>query len=87
MRFYVDARFTPGSDPAPSMQAEIKRVGELKDEGFIDVLFRRLDGTGAYLVVTADDEAAARATLDTLPFVEEGTMSIAIDAVEQLYAD
>lgn len=87
MRFYVDARFTPGSDPQPSMQAEIKRVGELKDEGFIELLFRRIDGTGAYLVVTAEDEASARATLDTLPFVAEGTMSIAIDEVEQLYTD
>lgn len=87
MQFYVDAQFTPGSDPGPSMQAEIKRVGELKEEGFIELLFKRLDDTGAYLVVTADDEASARATLDTLPFVAEGTMSIAIDAVEQLYRD
>jgi hypothetical protein len=85
MKFYVDARFTPGADPAPSMPAEIKRVGELVDEGFIELLWKRIDNTGAYLVVSADDEAAARAQLDTLPFVAEGTMSIAIDEVEQLY--
>ncbi len=84
MKFYVDARFTPGSDPAPTMQAEIRRVGELREEGFIELLYRRTDGTGAYLVVNDDSLAGAKAQLDTLPFVQEGTMSIAIDEVEQL---
>jgi hypothetical protein len=84
MKFYVDARFTPDSDPAPSMEAEIKRVGELRESGFIELLYKRVDNTGAYLVVNDESLDAARAQLDTLPFVEEGTMSIVIDEVEQL---
>ncbi len=84
MKFYVDARFTPGSDPGPTMEAEVRRVAEMREQGFIELLYKRTDGTGAYLVVNDDSRAGAEAQLDTLPFVQEGTMSIAIDEIEQL---
>ncbi len=83
MRFVVDARFTPDADPQPRLEDEKRRVAELRDEGFIELLFRRIDGTGAYLVVTAESEAAARERLDTLPFVEIAIMTMALDEVEQ----
>jgi muconolactone delta-isomerase len=84
MRFFVDARFTPGADPEPRMEDEKRRVRELRDEGFIEQLFRRLDGTGAYLVVTEDSADAVHARLDTLPFVEIGIMRMQVDEIETL---
>lgn len=84
MRFLVDARFTPDADPGPRMEDEKRRVAELREEGFIEAVLRRLDGTGAYLVVTADSEAAAHERLDTLPFVQIGIMTMKLDEVEQL---
>lgn len=84
MRFLVDARFTPGSDPEPRMEDERTRVRELREEGLIEQLFRRIDGTGAYLVVGEESEDAARLRLETLPFVEDGTMSLTIEEIETL---
>jgi muconolactone delta-isomerase len=84
MRFFVDARFTPGADPEPRMEDEKQRIRELRDEGFIEQLFRRLDGTGAYLVVTEDSVDAVHARLDTLPFVEIGIMRMQVDEIETL---
>jgi len=84
MRFFVDARFTPGADPEPRMEDEKLRVRELRDEGLIEQLFRRIDGTGAYLVVTDESADAVRQRLDTLPFVQDGIMTIQIDEIETL---
>ncbi|ODU07624.1 MAG: hypothetical protein ABS81_00520 [Pseudonocardia sp. SCN 72-86] len=84
MKFHVDARFVAGKDPAPEMAAEVARVGELRAEGVIELLIRRTDDTGAYLVLEAPDEAAARAAIDTLPFARSGTMRFTVDAVEIL---
>ena len=58
MKFFVDARFVEGKDPAPQMEAEVRRVGELRTEGLIEQVLRRLDNTGAYLVMEAPDQAA-----------------------------
>jgi hypothetical protein len=84
MRFCVDARFTPDADPAPSMAAEIVRVAEMRASGFIELIYRRLDGTGAYLIVIEENLDAALAQLSSLPFVAESTMSVSIDPIEQL---
>lgn len=84
MKFHVDARFVPGKDPAPEMAAEVERVGQLRADGLIEILIKRTDDTGAYLVMEAPDEAAVRAAIDTLPFAKSGTMRFTIDAVEIL---
>jgi hypothetical protein len=84
MRFWVDARFATDADPAPSMAAEVVRVRELRGSGFIEAIYRRLDGTGAYLMVVEENPADALAQLRTLPFVAEGTMSVSVAPVEQL---
>ena len=84
MKFHVDARFVPGKDPAPEMAAEVARVGQLRAQGLIEILIKRTDDTGAYLVMEAPDEAAVQAAIDTLPFAKSGTMRFSIDAVEIL---
>ena len=87
MRFHVDAHLVPGSDIAPWLQDEQRRIKELHAAGFIELLFRRADGTGAWLIVTAEDEGAAARQLDTLPFVAVGIMTMALSPVESVDID
>jgi hypothetical protein len=82
MKWHVDARLVAGADIAPRLLDEQRRIRELHDAGFIEQLFRREDGTGAWLVVEAESEASARRQLDTLPFVEIGIMTMGLSAVE-----
>ena len=84
MKFFVDARFVPGQDPAPQMEAEVQRVRELREEGLIEQVLRRLDDTGAYLVMEARDRAAVDAALVSLPFAQSRTMTFKVDAIEAL---
>jgi muconolactone delta-isomerase len=84
MKFHVDARFVEGKDPAPEMAAEVRRVGELRDAGIVEQVIRRLDDTGAYLVMEAPDDAAVKDALDSLPFAKSGTMTFVVEAVEVL---
>jgi muconolactone delta-isomerase len=82
MCFHGDARLVAGADTQPRLADEQRRIGELYDEGFIEQLFRRTDGSGAWLIVQADDEESAHRGLDTLPFVEIGIMTMHLSAVE-----
>jgi hypothetical protein len=84
MKFHVDARLVPGADIQPRLADEQRRIRELYDDGFIEQLFRREDATGAWLIVSADDEDSANLQLDTLPFVEIGIMTMELSAIEPL---
>ena len=84
MQFLVDARLVPGADIQPRLIDEQRRIKELYEEGSIEQLFRRTDGTGAWLIVRSEDEAAAHRKLNTLPFVEIGIMTMHLSAVEAL---
>jgi muconolactone delta-isomerase len=84
VKFHVDARFVPGKDPAPEMDAEVARVGELRAAGLVEQVIRRVDSSGAYLVMEAEDEAAVSEALDTLPFARSGTMTFSVEVVELL---
>ena len=83
MLFHVDARIPAGSDIQPLLAAEVKAVAELRDAGFIEQIFRRPDGSGAYLVVESDSAATAQATLDWLPFPRAGLMTMHITEIER----
>jgi muconolactone delta-isomerase len=87
MRFHVDARLAPGCDIAPWLADEQRRIRELHDEGFIELLWRRTDGTGAWLVVSAQNEDAATRQLATLPFVAVGIMTMDLSPVETVDID
>jgi hypothetical protein len=83
--FFVDARIVPGADIEPHLEDEVAAVKVLVDRGFVTELFRREDGTGAYLLVDADSAAVAQATLDALPFPQRGLMEMRVEPVERLY--
>jgi muconolactone delta-isomerase len=84
MKFFVDARFTPGATPAPELEAEKRRVAELRDEGVIEQVLRRLDDTGAFLVIEALDSRAVDAALASFPFAVSKTMTFSVDPIESL---
>ncbi|MBL5974731.1 MAG: hypothetical protein D3X82_13465 [Candidatus Leucobacter sulfamidivorax] len=83
MQFFGDARIAPGADPDPYLQDEILAVDELMRSGFITQLFRRLDGTGAVLLIEAESLESAEGTLAGLPFVRHGVMNIPVTPVEE----
>jgi hypothetical protein len=82
--YFGDALFTEGADYEAHLEAEKRRVQELRDEGFIAQIFRRTDGTGAVLILDDDSAESAIARLGTLPFVQLGLMSIPVTELEQL---
>lgn len=82
MKFHVDARLVAGADISPRLADEQRKIKELHEAGFIEQLDRRTDGTGAWLIVSDDDEASAQRRLATLPFVEIGIMTMELSAIE-----
>jgi len=84
MIFFGDARFTPGADYAPHLEDEKRAVNDMREQGFIIQLFRRLDDTGALLILEDDSPESATDRLNTLPFVRLGLMTIPVTEIEQL---
>jgi hypothetical protein len=84
MLFFVDARILPGVDIEPHLADEIAAVKDLRAQGFIEQLFRRDDGAGAYLLVEAGSAKIAQETLDGLPFPRHGLMTMRVEPVERL---
>jgi muconolactone delta-isomerase len=68
---------TPASPEIPRLlAAEQQRTHELTQEGFVQELLLRADGTGGYMTMTADSAESARDRLATLPFIENELMHI-----------
>lgn len=82
MLFHVDARFVAGRDPQPQMEAEVAAVAALREEGFIVRLFKRLDNSGAWIIVDAQSEEDAQTRMDALPFPQDGVMTMTVSAIE-----
>lgn len=83
MLFFVDARIQPGADIAPLLQLEIEGVEAMRREGFIKLLLRRQDGTGAYLLVEDSSRDRAQGRLDALPFPSDGLMEMRLEPVDE----
>lgn len=87
MRFHVDARVLPGADIQPRLVDEQRRIGNRIANGSSSNSARRTDGTGAWLIVSAPDEAFSQRQLATLPFVEIGITTIDPTQVEPVEID
>jgi len=59
-----------GKDIRPHLQAEGRRVAELRNEGLIQELFLKADRTGPVLLLIDTNAHDAPARLASLPFVE-----------------
>ncbi|HEX5224658.1 MAG TPA: hypothetical protein VFW29_05960 [Solirubrobacteraceae bacterium] len=60
-----------GKDIAPHLEAEGRKVAELRDEGLIEAVFLKTDRSGPVLLLSGVDATAAPDRLATLPFIEE----------------
>jgi hypothetical protein len=74
-RWRGDARLIPDAVIQPRLADEQRRFRVLHDDG-LSSHFRRQDGTGAWLNVSADDEASGNLRLGTPPFGEIGIMAM-----------
>jgi uncharacterized protein YciI len=68
--------FTDRSKLAPLIKAEVEHVHQLRHEGVITQAFRRVDGTGAVLVLQVDSLEEAEHKLAQLPFAQAGLMTM-----------
>jgi hypothetical protein len=59
-----------GKDIGPHLQAEGRRIAELRKEGLIRDVFLKADRTGPVLLLNDTDASHAPARLASLPFVE-----------------
>ena len=59
-------------DPTPYLSEEGARLRQLQDAGIVDTVLLKADWSGAVLLLTAPDGAAARAAVDSLPLVSNG---------------
>jgi len=59
-----------GKDIGPHLEAEGRRVAELRTEGLIRDVFLKADRTGPILLLNDTTAAKAREQLASLPFVE-----------------
>jgi muconolactone delta-isomerase len=69
---FTDAEFTA------LVEAEILQARALYGSGFIRQIWHRADIAGACILVEADNEDAARATLNTLPLFAAGMLEVSL---------
>ena len=68
-----NADFSP-EEFAPLLEAESRQALTLLKEEKLREIYSRADGKGAILVLEADDEAQARAYVETLPLMQKGML-------------
>ncbi|MBS2536229.1 hypothetical protein KGQ20_26040 [Catenulispora sp. NF23] len=79
MKFIAESHNT--GDIAPYLEAEGVRIGELVQAGILESIFLKADQSGAFLVLTTDDEAAARTALDSLPLAQNRVTKVELTEV------
>jgi hypothetical protein len=82
--FFVDAEIQPGADIEPYLEQELAAVNEMRESGFIQLLLRRPDGSGAFLLVEESSIERAQERLDALPFPQQGLMVMHVQPVDRL---
>lgn len=63
---------------AALVPAEVQRVKELYAEGVLRQIWHRDDVPGGVLILEAQDEAAVREKLNTLPLVAAGMLRVSL---------
>jgi muconolactone delta-isomerase len=76
----ITERFS-GEEFAAHIDAERQRVRELYRDGIVRSIWTRKDVAGAVMLIEADDEAAARAAVETLPLAQRGMLEVQILAL------
>jgi hypothetical protein len=68
----------------PSIDDEMRVVGQLKDEGVMKALYRRAAGPGVIIILEGESIDAIRERMDILPFVVEGLMTLDYEEVYEI---
>ena len=63
---------TNTGDPSSLVEAEGRRTAELVGSGVVQHVWLKADWSGAVLVLSGEDEAEARAAVDSLPIAQAG---------------
>jgi muconolactone delta-isomerase len=70
--------FPPEAFTPELIEAEGQRVRELYAQGFIRSIWRRQDTPGAAILLEANSEEEARATLATLPLAQHNMLELVV---------
>jgi hypothetical protein len=77
MKLLAIGTWDPNDPAIPSLlPAERQRTGELTEEGFVEQLLLRADGSGGYLILSAESAELALERLETLPLMQHGLMAV-----------
>lgn len=68
----------------PHIDDEMRVIGELKAEGVMKAVYRRVAGPGVYLILEGSTADSVREQLDTLPFVVEGLMTLDYEEIYEI---
>jgi hypothetical protein len=68
----------------PFVDEEMRVVAQLKAEGLIKTLYRRAAGPGIVTVLEGESIDAIRESMDGLPFVSEGLMTLEYEEVYEI---
>jgi hypothetical protein len=67
--------YTTGKDIRPHLEAESRKVAELRAQGVVRDVFLKADRTGPVLLLNDATVDRAREQLASLPFVEHGLVA------------
>jgi hypothetical protein len=68
----------------PFIDAEMRVVGQLKDEGVMKAIYRRAAGPGVVIILEGQNMDAIRERMSALPFVLEGLMTLEYEEVYEI---
>ena len=68
----------------PFIDAEMRVVGQLKDEGVMKAIYRRAAGPGVLIILEGQNMDAMRERMSALPFVQEGLMTLEYEEVYEI---
>jgi hypothetical protein len=66
------------------IDAEMRVVGQLKDEGVMKAIYRRAAGPGVVIILEGQNMDAVRERMSALPFVLEGLMTLEYEEVYEI---
>jgi hypothetical protein len=68
----------------PFIDAEMRVVRQLKDEGVMKAIYRRAAGPGVVMILEGQNMDAIRERMSALPFVLEGLMTLEYEEVYEI---
>lgn len=84
MIVFARGSITNPSALAPFMDDEMRVVDELKREGIMTAIYRRVAGPGVLLMLEGPSLDVVQERMNTLPFVVEGLMTLEYEEIYEI---